>query len=112
MSEEINIKKRWYYNTQVQMNRPLRLAGFKSLQLGLILGMMGISAVVVISIAGFIGFFFVEGIIVLPVILLSRKLQIEQKKGNYDFINSYMSFTSTPKKILDKNRCLKFLIKT
>jgi len=111
MAENVR-KDRWYYNTQVQMNKPMKFMGLSSLQLFIVIGILGLVMLVCMSFlkTPFIIPLVIDGILFVPIFLISKKLGKEHKKGNSDYYGSYVAYMSTPKKIIDKNKIFSFLV--
>jgi|ERR1035437_1114285 hypothetical protein len=105
-------EKDWYYNTFVQMNKPMKFMGLSSIQLFGAIGILGLVVVVCMS-------FFktkvyiplsIDSVIFIPMYLISKKLTKEHKRGNSNYYGSFLAYWSTPKKIIDKNKVFNFLI--
>ena len=93
------------------LNKPIRFRGMTSLQIG-IGGIITIVLILFITISGtpFIGLPILIGIWILLLKGPLKKLNQEHKKGTPNYIGSYLNFSSTPKKILDKDLVFSHLI--
>lgn len=105
-------KKDWYYHTFVQMNKPMKFMGLSSLQMFVVVGLLGIVVIVCTSFikTHVVVPILIDGVLLIPIFFISQKLKIEHKKGNSDYFGSYLAFFTTPKKIIDKNKIFSFLI--
>lgn len=96
-----------------QLNKPIRFRGLSSLQLGAsVLGSIVVFMVMSTSGLSLVGLFSLTGgwIILLKGPL--KKLNQEHKKGTPNYVESFFMFSSTPKKIRDKEVIFNHLIKT
>jgi hypothetical protein len=109
--EELN-HKNWEYKTQVHMNKPMKFMGLSSTQLFITAGSFGFVMVICISVlkVSVLVPFFIDSVFFVPVYFISKKLAKEHKKGNSTYLGSYLAFTSTPKKIIDKNKIFSFIV--
>jgi hypothetical protein len=90
------------YNNLVKVNKPIRMMGLTSMQFILVIAILGLSAVIMISIgAAFLTMVFVLVIEIIPIMIYVSKSIKESKKGNYTFYSSWSAFQSTPRKIQD-----------
>ena len=99
------------YNTKNQLNKPIRMMGLSSLQLFGIIGVVGLSVVISVTLfgLGILGSLVVAAFFLLPAFFIAGKLSTEHKKGHPDFMKSYMTFMSTPRKIIDKKGVLSMI---
>ena len=105
-------KNTWYYHTFVQMNKPMKFMGFSSYQLFIVVGLLGVVVIVCTSFlkTKFIVPLLIDGMLFVPAYMISKKLTAEHKRGNSNYFGSYVSYMSTPRKVIDKNKIFSFLI--
>lgn len=99
------------YITHNHMNKPIRMMGLSSLQLFGVIGVLGLTLVILTAMvkASMMVTLIVFSMMVIPLIMLIAKLTKEHKKGCPDFIKSYFTFGSTPRKIIDSKSVLSMI---
>ncbi len=106
-----NMTKQKSYNTLNQMNKPIRMMGLSSIQLFIIIGVVGMTVMICTAIIGLnvLSTIMVAGVVILPLVFIAGKLSVAHKKGCPDYMKSYLAFMSTPKKIIDRKRLLSII---
>lgn len=98
-------------NTLVKINRPIKFSGLTSGQLGIFI--LGIFFILIVSIFMRISPLLIVAVLGAIVFIsnqLFKKLSIEHKNGNPDYLAGKSVQKSTPRKILDRKRTFKILI--
>src|ERR1035437_9573423 len=77
-------QERWDYHKQVQMNKPMKFMGLSSIQLFIVVGILGSVILVCMSFlkTPFIVPLFIDGVLFVPTYYISKKFGKEHKKGN------------------------------
>lgn len=95
-----------------RLNKPIRFYGLTSLQLGGSV-LTTIILFIVLSTAkmSLLGLFILSGVWIILLKGPLKKLNQEYKKGTPNYLSSYLTFSSTPKRIRDKHSIFSFIIK-
>lgn len=97
----------------LKVNKPIRFFGLSPVQFTII-ALSGAIIILILLFKGVNPFIMIIAlfIIVIVAVWILAKLRAATKKGNPDFIKSYFIKSNTPKKIVDRNRYFKHIIKT
>lgn len=99
------------YFTQNYVNKPIKLMGLTSIQMFAVIGLMGLTVVICVSVlqTGALVALGIDAIMAIPIFIMTSKMNKEHKKGNPGYLNSYLAFMSTPRRIIDQKNVFKII---